>query len=46
VRRPDAVYTIPTNGSYAGGVWCMKSPGINGGYVWVGLCSAGGTTLQ
>jgi hypothetical protein len=40
------VMTVPTNGAYKDQQWCMKSPGANGGYVWVALCSTGGPNLQ
>ena len=40
------VSTTPTSGTYADIAYCMKSPGVNGGYVWVALCSGGGLDLQ
>jgi hypothetical protein len=45
-KATGTISTIPTNGSYINQVWCMKSPGSNGGYVWVALCSSGGANLQ
>jgi hypothetical protein len=45
-KATGTVSTIPTNGSYINQEWCMQSPGLTGGYVWVALCSAGGVDLQ
>jgi hypothetical protein len=45
-KATGTISTIPTNGTYINQVWCMKSPGATGGYVWVALCSGGGANLQ
>jgi hypothetical protein len=45
-KATGTVSTAPNVGSYAGKVYCMKSPGVNGGFVWVALCSTGGLDLQ
>jgi hypothetical protein len=45
-KATGTVSTKPNVGSYVGKLYCMKSPGVNGGFVWVALCSSGGLDLQ